>query len=163
MSTKYKKCKHCGSEFVSWNWIYGPFWKTWYMNAIQYPRFILKFWRFFDRWTGECWNCGQLNYTFFKVKKGIPKNVLNETFVFLPRHQLRGIYEDLQWIITQSKHYSLKEKHKLEYRLDIVIEEIKEMVEEQWKLDEKERPINDNADEEKYKNSMHATSIIKMI
>ena len=142
-----RKCKHCGSEFVCWNWFVCPFWGTWKRNFWyngSFPYFRWKFWRFLDRWHGECWECSSITSSFFKVWNGIPNDVLHKTFVHLPKHNIKEI-ESLLWhSVSQGIHYADKPHDRRVWarRKKMVVDLVKETFDKQWELDhEIKKPI----------------------
>lgn len=134
---KYKTCKRCGSEFVCWNWFKSPFWRTWFRNFFynnKFPYFRWKFWKFFDRWNSECWDCGGITTsTFFKVRNGISYSELNDKFVYLPRHKIRDACEVFYWILSQARWHDDDEKNQIDKTMNNSFTEIKEAIEEHWK------------------------------
>jgi len=138
-----KKCKHCGSEFVCWNWIHTGFWKTWKLNFWynnKFPYFRWKFWKFFDRWGHECWNCNNVIQTLFKVKNGISIDKLHSDFIYLPKHRITDIDAMLWHAINQTKYYKNTDQDKECYatRRKMLHEYIDTFLDEQWKLDHNE-------------------------
>jgi hypothetical protein len=133
---KYKKCPHCGSEFVGWNWIFSPFWRTWIRNFFYnkyFPYFRWRFWKFFHRWHGECHDCGMMTENFFKVRTGIPSKKLESDFVFLPRHEIRGATEEFSWMLSQAKYFTESERHKYDKRMNIAFDMIRDSLDRHWK------------------------------
>ena len=130
---KRKKCKYCGSEFVCWNWIYSPFFRTWWHNLSWRPfgKILwhnLKFWKFFDRWNGECWNCSSCQGTFFKVKY-ITNEDLHREFKYLPEHEVRDILHELSYLFENGY---LWQEERFNQRLEIAKDAITKLLLEKY-------------------------------
>ena len=131
---KRRKCKYCGSEFVFWNWIYSPFWKTWIYNLqwrwrekIYFWRTLFRFWNFFDRWAAECWNCNSCQHTFFKVKN-ISHEDLKKEFKDLPEHEMRDQIEELNYLfrngyLWQEEYFNRRIETAKEIITKLILEE----------------------------------------
>lgn len=146
-----RKCQYCGSEFVVWNWLgcFG-FWSGWKRNFWyngKFPYFRWRFWQFFDRWGHTCWNCGdggELQFTFFKVRNGMPYDVMTKTFVHLPVHNIPEIRNQLYYMTSPHACMRKDDKKIWDERKQQIIDLVNETLEEQWKLDHPE-VTNDNS------------------
>ena len=69
MKNNYRKCPHCKSIWVCWNWL--KFDKKWMKenNPIYYKNIELKD---VKGWGHECWDCTDVFETHKKVLDGIP-------------------------------------------------------------------------------------------
>ena len=142
-----RKCKYCESEFVCWN-AFGPFkfWKTWTYNTYRNPQWWqLKFWKYFDRWSHECWNCNRgCGSTFFKVKDGLTYEQLKEQFVWKPKHEINSLDEEL-WYLTSTAHKWLWSDLKYAERVHILCDELKKSLMEHW---EDTKEVRDKGNEQ---------------
>jgi len=126
---KYRKCPDCGSIYVCWNWFFCVFWKTWLANIAFYkfPYFRWQFWKFFDRWYHECWNCSSGCFsTFFKVKNGIPPKICDQEFKYEPKHELRDAIEEINYLFYSS--YRVWKRSAIERRSKEVLIEIEKLL-----------------------------------
>ena len=124
-----KKCSNCGSIFVAWNWIFSPFWGTWKCNFFynsSFPYFRWKFWSFFDRWAGECWDCKHITFSFFRVRNGIPKEQLEADFKYLPKHEMRDLIEEIHYLFNHG--YKMWHKNQVKNRCHVALNRIAEMI-----------------------------------
>jgi len=129
---KHKKCKYCGSEFVCWNWMYCRTFKTWWGNFIKgFPCAWKRPWIFVtQRWAGECWECQRIIHTIFKVRNGISYDTLKETFVYLPKHELRDSIEEINYLFYDG--YKVWIKERCDERLDIALKGIRNLLEKKF-------------------------------
>lgn len=72
-----KRCPHCNSIWVCWNWIHQTKEK---MNKFNPGRFYTH-----DYWGHECWDCDSCISTDFKVKNGIPHWILIKFYKLFKR------------------------------------------------------------------------------
>lgn len=133
--SKRKRCKRCHSEFVCWNWFFSPFWRTWFANLKRVPlKRSLRFWRYLGRWLAECWDCGHVQSTFFKVK-AISHEELKAEFKYLPRHSAQEVWKEVTWLLSQGKYFRNNERVKYEHRKLRFFRELHDLLNDQWMLD----------------------------
>lgn len=139
---KYRKCPRCNSEFVFWNWMHCKTFRTWWLNLI---RGFSCAWKrpyvfIIHRWTHECWECTSCFETMFKVRNGISHDTLDKTYVYLPKHELRDMVSEVNYLFHDG--YKILVREHCQDRLDKALNEIKRLVE--TRLNEKGiEPPND--------------------
>ena len=129
----YKKCPNCRSVFVSWNWIHTRTFSAWLHNLkFGAPIAWKRPWTFVtDRWAGECWDCGHMIFTMFKVRLGIPQKMLKETYtestMSLIRDYMDMVYCQIDnWISSTDWKDQTPEERKeaIEFHRKVALREI---------------------------------------
>ena len=90
-----KRCSYCNSEFVCLNWIHCRTIKRYIKVCIDMKHIISPAGYIKNRWSHECWNCGCVSSTMFKVRFGMDYNTLKKTFVLKPHHILRYYFDNM--------------------------------------------------------------------
>lgn len=133
MKTKFRQCKYCGSELVCWNWIHFGVMatiKSW-ISTMKFQHRYKNLISFFSHnWVGECWECGKCIHTVFKVRNGIPKDVLNSTYVYLPKHELRDEFDELSYLFHHG--WNIWNRQKLDERLINSLKNVNRLITERF-------------------------------
>lgn len=131
-----RKCKHCGSELVCWNWCGPGTWKNFIFNFRMNPSLKRLYFLLKTRHTHECWDCGHTFSTMFEVKDGLSYEELKTKYVHLPKHIKREIDDRLYYDMTQMDYWSDSEHDKKvwENRKKIVYALVDELYDKQWKI-----------------------------
>jgi hypothetical protein len=93
----YRKCVHCNSTWVCWNWVNGK-----------------------NDWTHECWDCGSCQSTPNMVKNGIPYNVLKSDYP--EENKLRGAIRHCNETILHNVANLVKDKKEQSFYLKLIID-----------------------------------------
>ena len=74
-----RRCEHCCSLFVCWNWFIGN--KQWIKdhNKPHYDNTPLEL---IPNYGHECWDCGNVQETYKRVRNGIPYWVLKTFYKY---------------------------------------------------------------------------------
>ena len=134
-----RRCKHCKSKFVCWNWVKVGGFNSWKMNFKIGVRSATRTpWTFFtQRWLHECWDCDSTFTTMFEVKNGIPYEKLKTDYKYLGSHMIKDIDKHLWYTVNETKNLENHEhdKNVHERRKKMAIDLVIELFDKQWEID----------------------------